>query len=689
MFFRNKATESGVNWQLVESFRNAEGHERQRVVASLGNASLPEEQERKLIAKVLEGKLRHQRDLFCDEQGSPELSEVAAYWIDRIYRQIVRDGRFTQPQSVSAPGDLPAVCSLSTDPGVARRSNRRLESVWIDEIEHENGVMLGPLLPVKAAWENLQISQCLRELGFSSKQIAGAAASVINRLVEPCSEHALVQWIPTTALPELLGEEVLDFDHKRFYRISDKLLKDQEPIEAHLRNHSQKLFGLERTVILYDLTNTYFEGQALRNQKAKRGNSKEKRHDRPLVVLGMAYDGNGFALAHKTFSGNTNDGSSLADMVQELKRCSGLGGGDNTDRDVDDNVVQMELDEQSHCAKIKTLVVVDAGIATRGNLALLGKAGFSYLVNDTRSKRSRYQEQFSDHAKFQRLAARNDVNKKPPVEVHMLQVPALDAGEHAEDGCSEVGNGDEPAQKMDTILLCRSQGRQHKEQAIFSKAEQRFLEQARKLDLRLKNRGLTSTNKIHQAIGRLKAQNSRVQRFYTIELRNENHPQEGLLFEGKDHELAQHRDLFGCYVLRTDRQDFTPEELWGVYISLTQAEEGFRALKTDLGLRPNFHQIEDRVDGHIFIAVIAFHLWKWIRQKLDWHGDTRDWVTVRRLLRTHCYATLIVPAADGEIHHIRKAGRPEAEQRRLYQLFGVNTSNLLKTTVTYRQDSQN
>jgi len=683
VFFRRKSA-IGYNWQLVESFRNEEGQPRQRIVVSLGNASLPED-ELKLIAKVLERKLRHQGDFFSQEQEAAQLSAVAAYWVDRIYRQIVRDGRFCQAQSVSDTEGMSPSSSTLTHSGTP------FEAVRIDEIEHENSAVLGPLLPVKAAWESLRMSQCLRDLGFSNKQIAASAASVMGRLVEPSSEYALVRWIPTTALPELLGDAVLGFDHKRFYRISDKLLKNKELIEAHLRHHSQKVFGLDRTIILYDLTNTYFEGEALRNEKAKRGKSKEKRHDRPLVVLGMVYDGSGFALAHKTFAGNTNDGSSLVEMVEDLKRCSGLApeGGDPEGTEV-----QMELDEQSSCAKIKTLVVVDAGVATRDNLALLRRAGFSYLVNDTRSKRSRYLEQFKLRSEFRRLPGRGD-KKKPPVEVRMHReavidvVDAIDGENATTDKRNDSAHDDEPTQKMDTILLCRSQGRQHKEKAIFSKAEARFLKQAQKLDQRLKNRRLTKAKKIQRAIGRLKAQNSRVQRFYTIELVNEDNPQAGLDFESKDLELQEHRELFGCYALRTDRQDFAPEELWSVYISLTQAEEGFRALKTDLGLRPNFHQKEDRVDGHIFITVIAFHLWKWIRHKLDCADDTRDWVTVRRLLRTHCYATLIVPSEDGEVYHVRKPGRPETRQRKLYKLFGIKTSKLLKTTVKYQKTVSN
>ena len=179
-----------------------------------------------------------------------------------------------------------------------------------------------------------------------------------------------------------------------------------------------------------------------------------------------------------------------------------------------------------------------------------------------------------------------------------------------------------------------------------------------------------------------------MQRFYTIALREESNPREGLLCECKEAEIEQHRQLFGCYVLRTDRQDFEAEELWRVYIGLTQAEEGFRALKTDLGLRPNFHQKEHRVDGHIFITVIAFHLWRWIRHKLDCAGDNRDWVSVRRILRTHCYATLIVPCEKDRVYHIRKPGRPEEEQRQIYQSLGVNFSNLTKTTVKFDKTGQ-
>ena len=225
MFFRRKSAPRGCNWQLVESFRNAEGQPRQRIVVSLGCASLPED-ELKFIAKVLERKLRHQRDFFSQQQDAAQLSEEAAWWVDRIYRKIARAGRFCQPQSVGDTEGMPPSSPPSTAPGSPPDSPGLIETVRLNEIEHENSSMLGPLLPVKAAWESLRISQCLQDLGFSRKQIAAAAATVMSRLIDPSSEYALVRWIPTTALPELLGDAVLGFDHKGFYRISDKLLKN-------------------------------------------------------------------------------------------------------------------------------------------------------------------------------------------------------------------------------------------------------------------------------------------------------------------------------------------------------------------------------------------------------------------------------------------------------------------------------
>ena len=166
MFFRRKSAPSGINWQLVESFRNQEGQPRQRIVVSLGNASLPEK-ELKIMAKILDRKIHHPNDFFSHEQEMVPLSEAATNWIDRIYRQIVRDARYCQSQSVGNNSSMSSQSSHSPNSGISQSSDPFIQGVQIDWIEHENSAVLGTLLPVKAAWESLQISQCLRQLGFS------------------------------------------------------------------------------------------------------------------------------------------------------------------------------------------------------------------------------------------------------------------------------------------------------------------------------------------------------------------------------------------------------------------------------------------------------------------------------------------------------------------------------------------
>jgi hypothetical protein len=237
---------------------------------------------------------------------APELSENGQKWADSIIRRVMREGRW-----------------LPLRPALNDPQAESLDGVLVDQITHGQNAVLGPVLLAKHAWEALGLPNALSALGFNPKEQALAAASVINRLVEPLSEHALREWLPGTALPELLGEEILKGDPNRFYYVSDALLRQQIKLEAHLRAVQVRQFPYPRTILLYDLTNTHFEGQALGNPKAKRGKNKQGRSDCPQVVIGMVYDEQGFELAHRTFAGNQSDSTSLVEMVKSLQRAAG------------------------------------------------------------------------------------------------------------------------------------------------------------------------------------------------------------------------------------------------------------------------------------------------------------------------------------------------------------------------------
>jgi transposase len=541
-----------------------------------------------------------------------ELSDEQATWVDRITRQVANEGKWS------------AFVSAVERPDV-------IDGVLANEVTHTNTAELGTVLVGWEAWKRLEMPALLERLGFSGDQSLTAAISVINRLVDPCSEHSLLDWYRRTGLPELMDNDLRGAGDDRFYRISDRLLAHKDEIEQHLRQQQMSLFKLKRTVLLYDLTNTHFEGLCQRNPKAKRGRNKQKRHDCPQVVVGMAFDLYGFGMTHRVFEGNLGDSKSLIMMIESL------------------NATVAPQDE-------KPLVVVDAGIATAENLALLREHGFSYLVNDTRSQRSRYLKQFRQLEEFTVVPERPD---KTPVMVRVMDDP-----------CPQTT--DMPPER---IVLCRSEQRGKKEEGILSNAEKRFIGDVEKLAKRIEKGYLKVPEKIERAIGRVCARHPKVQRFYELALRN-NPEGVRLEWQRKDEKIDEAVDLWGCYVLRTNERSLSDHEIWQTYICLTRAEDGFKALKTDLGLRPNRHHKEDRVDGHIFICVLAYHLLRSILWPLEQQDDTRSWESLKRLLSTHCYTTIILPTCEGQIHRIRKAGQPDEAQKAIYQNLNITWNKL-------------
>jgi len=603
MFLRTKSVKGTPLVQLVESFRNAEGQPRQRVVASLGDVTIPDDQ-RKIIAKAVEHELTGHPELFTQE-----LSTEAASWVARLVKVASRSKSATK-----VPGT-------------------QLDGVLVDDIETTEVVQLGPQLVALQAMDELNLTTLLDSCGMKSPTIATAQLMIANRLIEPLSEWALIDWSERTALPELLDTTISKASKDRLYRTSDTLMEHRKKIEEKLREHEKDLFDLKRSIILYDVTNTHFEGLAKANPKAKHGKNKQKRNDCRQVAIGMAFDEFGLPLGHDVFEGNTADTSTLESMLDRLDQ------------------------SKSDTPELKPIVILDAGFASRANLALLKARGYHYLINITRGRRQKYAELFQKET-FQALPGRS-----PDQQVEVLKIT-------------------DPEDEDSQLVLCRSAQRRHKEVAMISRAEERFLEDLGALQKRIAAGRLKQSDKIERAIGRLEKKHPRVQRFHTLDYQ----PGES----GEFGELKMHRHqeaieealaLCGDYVLKTDK-DLEAPELWNLYMTLLRAESGFRMLKSSLGLRPNFHQIEGRVEGHIFISVLAYHLLCWVQRKFADAGDTRDWVTIRRLLGTHSLVTTRLPLRDGRIVNVRKPSTPDAAQARVYEILGIDWKASFRTQKT-------
>lgn len=605
MFFRLKTTKSGHVLKLVESYRDVHAKPRHRAVTSLGNAAItPTDWKR--IAKAVEGRLYQREDLFVSD-----LTEIQKQWVDRIVKQVSSEGLWSPLRRV-----------VTTQEDV-------INGVRANEVTHTDTAMLGPVLLGWQIWRRLGMPELLQILGFNRSQCQAAAISVINRLTEPISEHSLLDWYRRTGLPELMGNKLRGAGDDRFYRVADLLLAHQSAIEAHLRERQQSLFNLDRTVFLYDLTNTHFEGLCAQNPKARHGANKQKRNDCVQISVGMIFDQHGFELAHQVFEGSLHDSKSLLAIIGQLS--AAVGDSPN-----------------------KPLVVMDAGIATAKNRKLLREHGFGYLGNDTRGQRQRYKAEFKDQKGFSKV---QDRESKEPVMVRVMDDP--------------YAHGD----VSERIVLCKSEGRGKKEHAMISNAEKRFLEALQKLSSRIAKRLLRDRDKIQQAIGRIQAGHTRVRRYYQVKL--EEHLKGFKLTWVRDNQqFEEASDLCGCYVLRTDERTLSEHELWPLYISLTRAEDGFKALKTDLGLRPNPHHKEERIDAHVFICVLAYHLLRNILWTLEQKGDHRNWETLKQILQTHCYTTIHLPTTSGQTYRIRKAGQPEECQKSIYRGLGIEWTSM-------------
>ena len=604
MFFRTKFIKGSPLVQLVESFRNSEGLPRQRIVVSLGNANLPES-ETKAIALAVESRLSGVEELL-----PPALSSEATTWVDRILSLASRQRKPT-----------------TTSPS---RNEEKINGVLIDSIQNENIVQLGPELVALHAWNQLGLTSALTHLGLNPSQIATSQLLVANRLIEPLSEWALIDWSRRSALPEILNICPTKTAKDRIYHTGDLLFSKRKKIEEHLRNQERDLFSLPRRIVLYDMTNTHFEGLCEGNPKAHHGKNKQGRDDCRQVAVGMAFDENGFALAHEIFEGNIGESKTLVTILQRLSEGNIEGSG-----------------------KKKSLVILDAGFATKENIALLQAEGHGYIVNATRSRREQYANDFSSDG-FTLVPGRKE---ERPVEVKTIDDPEM------------------PGAKL---VLCRSAARAEKELAMLSKAEERFLTEANKLCDRVAKGLLKAPDRIERAIGKLFKTHSRVGRFYSVE-----REEQGVCIQRKDERFERAQESCGNYVLKTDQTMIEGTQIWELYMTLLQAEEGFQLLKGTLGLRPNYHHLEERVEAHIFITVLAYHLLTWIRKKLADSGDRRDWKGLRQILSTHSVVTTVLPLADGRVLRIRKASKPDQEQEGIYRALEIDWKAKYLTQKTY------
>jgi len=482
-------------------------------------------------------------------------------------------------------------------------------------------------------WQKLGLDAVLARAGLSARTRVLTEIMTLNRLVCPLSEHAMPDWVRRTALADLLGETFDTLVDESLYQNLDRLHPQRVAIERALAERERTLFNLDDRLFLYDLTSTYFEGQALENPQAQRGYSRDSRPDCKQVVVGLVLDRDGFPKAHEVFEGNRPDRTTVAEMLDALEQRVGRTRG--------------------------ATVVVDRGMAFADNLQQIQARGYHYLVASRPGERNDHLDDFEEAAGWQEIVREPSPTNPGQQKTRVVVKRKV------------VGN--------EIHVLCKSDGREAKDRAIRETHEQRLLGALRKLQARVATGKLKDPAKVHEAIGRLKERYPRVARYYAI----------GYEASTASVTWAEHMErkavatrLDGGYLLKTDRQDLTDEEIWRTYILLTRVEAAFRAMKSPLCERPIFHRLEHRVQTHIFLCVLAYHLLVAIEKLFLEAGIHTSWATLREELTTHQVVTVVLPASNGDVLKIRRGSTPEPRHKEIYETLHI-PSEVMKPVRTW------
>lgn len=569
--------------------------------------------------------------------------KVHTYW--RLVRS-VRVGAQVRQETVATLGEL-------DEKGQARASalarhflgdqmeqldlfedHRSLEpaKVHLDKVRVERGRLFGDVWLAWLLWKCIGLDKfCSAVIDMGREHIPWADIAFIlvaARLCEPSSElHIAEDWYRRTALEDLLGIGSESVHHKRLYEGLDKLLPHKAELERHLKDRLGTLFDLDYDLLLYDVTSTYFEGEAEQNELAAYGYSRDHRPDCKQVCIGLVVSREGFPLGYEVFAGNRTD----VTTVQEIVECM-----------------------ETRYGKARRIWVMDRGMISEDNLCWLRTEERNYIVGTPRGELKNWENALIDRGGWKKI--------REGLEVKLCPGP---------DG-------------TETFILCRSADRCAKEKAMHERFSKRIAEGLASLTRRLENsRKKADLSQVERQIGRLLGKNSRAAGKFKVSVKQDSSRLSGLRLSWKENadwaEWAQLSE--GTYVLRSNISDWSPQELWDAYMQLTEAENAFRIHKSQLNIRPVWHQKTERVHAHILVCFLAYVLWKTLagwQQKARLGSSPRTLIEELRRIQS---VDVLLPLDSGKEMRLRCVVQPDRAQRILLQRLGLRLPRRLRSPI--------
>ena len=595
-YFQKEKGRRTAYWALVESYRSASGP-RQRIVAWLGK---------------------------MDEAGRLGVQQA----VDGAGKQVDPPPQGKGPVKLEAFQPLGRQMQFEFDDDASATEPR-----WVEV--NTAGVRVENLRDFGGPWLALHLIRTLKLDSFLERKIPDGRERVgwdissliliIARLLEPSSElHTAEQWYPKTALAELLGVPEECLDDNRLYRAMDVLLPLKEALECHLKDRLGTLFDLKYDLLLYDVTSTYFEGEA-DFELAKRGYSRDQRSDCKQVCIGLVVSRCGMPLGYEVFQGNTVDVTTVETIVETMERRYG---------------------------KSDRIWVMDRGMVSEANIKFLREGGRRYIIGTPKSMLRKFEQE---------ILKEDWHSLRDGLEVKIVPWPKGDD----EDDEATIEADASP----ETFILCRSRDRSKKEEAITQKFEKKIEAALTQMKARCEKQN-RNAQKVEREIGRLLGQNTRAARLFSVKVTSTDEGAARIEWS----KIADNRDWAtlsaGCYLLRTNVADWSDEELWKAYIQLTEAEAAFRIHKSDLSIRPVWHHKQDRVLAHILVCFLAYVLWKTLAQLCQRAGLGSEPRRVLSELSEIRSMDVVLPTRSGIDIRTRCISKPTDHQKILLEKLG-------------------
>ena len=602
MFIKTIVKTDKTTGKRYDYYRLCEGYRlgakvRHRPILSLGRLEgIESKEDKKLLADRIEALLKGETALFAFDV--PLVIERSAQEASKriLDKKLMDVNPLTKPKSANQNSDY--------------------EHIDLNSITHEEVRELGSEWLCRQTVDKLSLQTFLnKECLFSDEQAKTAVMHIISRAVYPASEHKTAQWIQAnSSVAELCGVEAQKVHRNKLYEISKKLYTVKDKIERHLSTKTNELFDLQDRIIFYDLTNTYFEGRKGDSKIARFGRSKEKRGDAKIVALAAVINAEGFLKYSKIYQGNMADVKTLETTIAEISH----------------------LTSQS---LRKPIIVMDAGISSEDNLAMLKEKQYDYICV-SRSKLKDYQSAKADGTKTIVYDQRNN-----PIELEIVKSEGTD----------------------DAFLYVRSEQKAIKEVSMESHFSQHYEEALEQIKHSLHKKGGTKKlDKVWERVGRLKERYPTANKYYNISVDADatNTIAMNLTWTKI---TPKTKSGEGVYFVRTSLDKQQETTLWTIYNTLTEIEATFRVLKTDLSLRPIFHQKDENTEAHLFLGLLAYQLVATVRYQLKMHNINHDWRNIVRIMNTQKMVTSSMNTKDCKFITIKKSSKPNVQVQEIYQ----------------------